>query len=313
MKTQKASFRAMPDETKEDGMEKKTTLDDQPYALVTGASRGLGKAFAKELSQLGYNLILVSLPNEGLPQLARTLEEDHGIRVRYFEKDLTQKENIVEIAAEVNNNYTLEILVNNAGFGGGRYFAEVGERFLDGMILLNVRATVLLTHKVLPNLQQRKRAFVLNVSSLAAKCPIPFKTVYPSTKAFIYSFSRSMQKEYADTSVHFGVVCPGPMMTNPDVVKRMEHQGFIVRQSILTPEKVAHLSLQQLFEGKALIPLTWYHRLQWFMLKLVPESLKMRILGKIAKNEVISTEKPFTNPGYGGQWAAGNTYHKDLP
>ncbi|MFI2744038.1 SDR family NAD(P)-dependent oxidoreductase [Zhouia sp. PK063] len=263
-------------------------MKEQNYALVTGASRGLGRAYAFELAKRNYNLIMVSLPDDGLEEIANNIQQQYKVDVVYFEKDLTQKEDILNLAIDVNQNYNLNMLINNVGFGGGRHFLEVSSDYIDRMIQLNVRATALITHELLPNLIQRKKAFVLNVSSMAGMSPIGYKTVYPATKAFVYSFSRSLEKEFADTNVHFGVVSPGPMMTNDDVIKRMEYQGYIVRKAILSPEKVAFISIKKLLKGKNIITLTGFHKVQWALLHIVPVRFKMSILSKIAKNEVLS-------------------------
>ncbi len=260
------------------------------YAVVTGASRGLGKAYAKELANMGYHLLLISLPDEELQVLGSEIASLTGVQVHCFETDLADKEKVLQLGQLLADNHSIDFLVNNAGFGGGRHFLEVSDAYLDRMIQVNVRATVLLTHKLLPKLLEQNQAYVLNVASMAALSPIPYKTVYPSTKAFVHSFTRSMQKEYEHTTVHFAVVNPGPMMTNPDVVKRMEYQGYMVRKSILSPQKVAQVSLKKTMQGKKVVTLTGYHRFQMTLLRIIPESIKMKILGKVAKNEVLSNE-----------------------
>lgn len=262
-------------------------MKEKSYALITGASQGLGKAFALELTRRKHHLILVSLPGEGLEVLGTELRTN-GIEVICFEKDLTKRKQLFELTNTINSYYHLDILINNAGFGGGRHFLEVSAEYLEQMIRLNVNAVTLLIHQLLPNLLQREKAYVLNVSSKAAMSPIGFKTIYPATKSFIYMFTRSLEKEFAKSNVTFSVVSPGPMMTNDDVINRMEHQGYMARQSILSTEKVAQISIKKMLKGRNVITLTFFHKLQWVLLHIVPERLKMAILSKIAKNEVIS-------------------------
>lgn len=255
------------------------------YALVTGASRGLGRAFALELAQRGTNLILVSLPNEQLEELAEQIKREFGVETAFFETDLSLTENLVSLADWVNRNFKLHIVINNAGFGGGRYFLDVDVAYLENMIQLNVKATALLTRLLLPNLLERPEAYLLNVSSLAALSPIPYKTVYPASKAFVHSFTRSLRKEFEDSTVSFSVVNPGPMKTNSDISARIDGQSLRVKLLVLTAEEVARISIKQLFRKKAVIKLNWAHRLSWFLMNVLPVSVKMHILGISTKRE----------------------------
>lgn len=159
------------------------------YAVVTGASQGLGKSFAQELAKKGFNLILMSLPNQNLSELTLTLQQNYGIKVVCKETDLSIKENVILVTEWINKNYDISILINNAGVGGTKKFEEASHFYIEKIIQINVMATSLLTHQLLPNLQKREKAYVLNVSSLAAFSPIGYKTVYPASKAFIHSFS----------------------------------------------------------------------------------------------------------------------------
>src|SRR5699024_6005297 len=168
---------------------------EENYAVVTGASRGLGKSFAKALAKKGNNLILLSLPNEGLVSLCKELEQQFKIKAIFYETDLSEKENLYTVAEWINENYNINILINNVGIGGTRKFDEVPTSYIETMIELNVMATAILTHRLLPNLKTRSKANVLNISSLAGYSPIGYKTVYPASKAFVYSFSRGLYQE----------------------------------------------------------------------------------------------------------------------
>lgn len=256
------------------------------YALITGASRGLGRALALELARWGTDLILVSLPHEQLEELAGRIKREYDVEAVFFETDLTVTANLISLANRVNENFKLHIVINNAGFGGGRHFLDVDTAYLENMIQLNVKATALITRLLLPNLLERPQAYLLNVSSLAALSPIPYKTVYPASKAFVHSFTRSLRKEFADSPVSFSVVNPGPMKTNDDISARIDGQSLRVKILVLTAEEVARVSIKQLFRKKAVIKLNWAHRLSWFLLNVLPVTLKMHILGKSTKREV---------------------------
>lgn len=249
------------------------------YSLITGASKGLGKAFAMELAGRGRNLILVSLPGENLEKLASQIKSN-GTDAVYYETDLTTKTNILSLSKWVNENYEVDLLINNAGIGGHSKFVNTDVDFIDNMIQLNVMATSLMTHQLLPNLLRQKKAHVLNISSLAALSPMGYKTVYPASKAFIHSFTLGMQQEYSETNVFFSVVNPGPMRTNGKVQENIAQTGFWANAIELGPEKVAALSLQKMFGGEKVIKLDWTHRMSLMLLKL-PTGLKMAILGRV--------------------------------
>jgi len=183
--------------------------ENKPYAVITGASRGLGKCFAQELAERKRNLILISLPEQNLLQTAHSLSENFGIRTKCYEIDLSQKENLLRLTREINKQYNVDLLVNNAGIGGSQRFGDIHVDILDEMILLNVRATSLLTHQLLPNLLRQKQGYILNISSLAAYSPMGYKTVYPASKAFIDSFSRGLNRELKNSSVSVSVINPG--------------------------------------------------------------------------------------------------------
>lgn len=258
------------------------------YALVTGASQGLGKAFALELAKQQINIILVSLPHEGLDFVASQVEE-LGQDAHIYETDLTQKENIIALAAWVNENFNLQVLINNAGCGGTQSFQEASLDYLDRIIQLNIKATSLLTHQLLPNLIKRDKAYVLNVGSVAAYGPIGYKTVYPASKAFVHSFTRGLYQEFARSNVFFSIVNPGPMMTNGDSTERLLKQGLFAKMGVLPPERVAQIAIRQLFRRDTLIMLNWVNKLTWIFMKFLPIYIRLPLLTRAIKKEINRT------------------------
>lgn len=253
------------------------------YTVVTGASQGLGKSFAYELAQRNENLILVSLPNQNLRELCMELQSRFKIKIHSFEIDLTRKSNVLKLASWINDNFNLKMLINNAGIGGTKEFEKAGVNYLDNIIQLNVMATSLLTHQVLPNLQRHDKAYILNISSLAAFSPIAYKTVYPASKAFVYSFSRGLYEELKDTNVFVSVVNPGPMKTNDEVTKRIESQGFFAKMTSLDPDQVAVFCLNRLEKRDTVIMVNQF---SWLFLKILPVWLKLPMLSNKIKKEL---------------------------
>ena len=185
----------------------------------------------------------------------------------------------------------LDVLINNAGIGGTRRFDEVDSDYLNTMMQLNIKAPTLLTKLLVPNLQKQTKAFVLNVSSMAAFSPMPCKTVYPASKSYLLSFTRSLQEEYRSSTISFSVVTPGPMNTNPEVSERINKQSKAARMSLLAPEKVAEISLRGLFNGKKLILLNGPNRFNYILMHIIPLNIRMYLLGKIMKRELSSNTK----------------------
>lgn len=270
----------------------KSPIKEDTYALVTGASLGLGKAYAIELSKRKINTILVGLPEEGLSTLCEELKAEHNVESVFFETDLTIKENVLSLANEVNEKFAVSILINNAGIGGSKIFTNAEVEEIDCMIQLNVMAPALLTHQLLPNLLKQENAYILNISSIAAFSPIGFKTVYPASKAFLYNFSRSLGEELINTNVFVSVVNPGPMKTNQEVTIRIAGQGFWGKLGVMSPEYVAEKSIRQLFERKAVILINSGNKLIWLMMKTIPVKFRLPLITNAVKKELDNEFKP---------------------
>lgn len=253
------------------------------FAVVTGASQGLGKSFAWELARRGKNLVLISLPNEGLPDLCGALADQFGITATYYETDLSSQENVLAVTDQINEHFSVEMLINNAGIGGTKKFDEVPTSYIATIIQLNVLATSLLTHRLLPNMKQQEKAFILNVSSLAAFSPIGYKTVYPASKAFVHSFSRGLYQELKGTPVFVSVVNPGPMMTNADTTRRIEKQGFFAKMTSLNPDKVARYCIRRLERRDTVIMV---NHLSWLFLTILPIWIKLPMLTNKIRKEI---------------------------
>ncbi len=259
---------------------------NKEFALVTGASKGLGKAFAIELSKRKINTILISLPKEGLCEFTSQLKKEYHVEAVYRETDLTKKENVVNLAKWVNENYAVNILINNAGAGGSKKFIEADVDYIDMIIQLNVMLTAVLTHQILPNLLKQNKSYILNVSSMAAFSPMGYKTVYPASKTFVYNFTRGLQQELKDTNVFVSVVSPGPMNTKNDSAKRLDQHGLLAKMALLSPEKVASISIRQLFKRDVFIMLNRANGFNYMMMKILPNFLKLPLITRAMKKEV---------------------------
>lgn len=259
------------------------------YVIITGASLGLGKALAKRFAIEGCDLILLSLPNENLSGYSHSLANEYGIKILHFETDLREGENIKEFVDWVLSQ-DLEIvgLVNNAGLGGSALFDQADVALIDTMLLVNIRALTLLTRYFIPTLKEKERSFILNVSSIAAFKPMPFKTVYPASKAFVYSFSVGLGEELKDTGVHVSVLHPGPMNTSEENEERIGKHGFIGKGAWLTVDDVADIGVSKMLAGDKVIIPGVYNKVIIRLLKIIPRIFAMPMIYKVLKKEIFS-------------------------
>ncbi|TMU50388.1 SDR family NAD(P)-dependent oxidoreductase [Flagellimonas algicola] len=256
---------------------------EHKFAVITGASQGLGRAFAKNLASRGINLVLVSLPGQNVGELAHDLNRTYNVRTDSYETDFKSDQNIKALCNWLNEKFSIFILINNAGTGGTRRFTDVTANYINTIIQVNVKATSLLTHRLLPNLKQQKQAYILNVSSIAAFSPVGYKTVYPASKSFVHSFSLGLSEELKDSKVSVSVINPGAMKTNDEITARIEKQGYIGKLTLLDPYKVARFSLNKMFNGKTVILL---NPLSWFISIVLPTRIKVSMMTKIIKREL---------------------------
>jgi uncharacterized protein len=260
----------------------KETIRKQ-FAVVTGASQGLGKAFALELAQRQYNVVLVSLPGQDLRQLSIRIKQVYNVQSYFYETDFSADANIRSLTDWLNERFDISILINNAGIGGTRSFEEAHIDYIDSIIQVNVKATVLLTHQLLPNLKKQPQSYILNVSSIAAFSPVGYKTVYPASKSFIHSFSRGLYAELKNTNVFVSVINPGAMATSEEIISRIERQGVLGKLTLLEPAKVARYSIGRLFKRDTVIMLNPFI---WLLSVLLPIWIKLPVMTKIVKREL---------------------------
>jgi short-subunit dehydrogenase len=181
-------------------------------ALITGASVGIGAAFAQQLAARQTDLVLVARSQDKLQELANSLKQQHHIQVDIIVQDLTAPDATETIFRTVQQlGRSIDLLVNNAGVGGYGDFAESDRDLQLKMVQLNIATIVDLTHRFLPGMRQRRAGGVINLSSVAAFQSMPYFSIYAATKAFILSFSEAMWAENRSYGVHVLAVCPGPV------------------------------------------------------------------------------------------------------
>jgi len=243
------------------------------YTLITGASAGLGKAFAIQCARMGMNLVLIALPGGQAHSLARHIMEEYPVDVRAFEFDITDVDQLQYHLPAIVDAYPVDFLINNAGVGGTAPMAETPLENIDRIIQLNVRGTALLTRIMIPHLLEQTRSHILNISSMAAFTPIAYKTVYPASKAFITSFSLGLREEFAGTGLSVSVACPGPILTNSGTARRPTHE-------------IAKVAIRLTLAGQPVIIPGVANRISHFLMQLMPGNLRLRIISREVKKEM---------------------------
>jgi uncharacterized protein len=222
-------------------------------ALVTGASAGIGQSFAERLARDGHDLIVVARRKERLDALAQRLRKEHGAKVEVLVADLATLEGVDAVVARAAAE-PLDLLINNAGFGGYRPFVEIDPKVADELISVHVRAVVQVTRAALPAMIKRESGGIVNVASLLAlsgSVPsgnfLPFRAVYAGAKAFLLTFTQVLAGELAATKVRVQVCLPGIVNTEFHEVQGFDTSKMPPRMSA---DDVARASLAALTRGE---------------------------------------------------------------
>jgi short-subunit dehydrogenase len=281
-------------------------MESDTFTVITGASQGLGKAFAEECALQGRALVLAALPDTGLVEVARWIERVHGVRVHALEVDLTSDGGPAGIARFVEENgLAVDTLINNAGVGFNGRFGESEPAHNEATIRLNTLAVVALTRLLLPTLRRNSRAHVLNVASLAAFFPMPWLPVYSSSKSFVLSFSLALREELRGTGVSVSVVCPNGIRTNRGARELIARQGLAGRLTCRYPEQVARAALRGLAAGRPVIVPGAVNRFIRLASGLVPRSVAMRVITRRWNAEALRANGGSRRPGAKlGGWLA---------
>lgn len=252
------------------------------YALITGASLGIGKEIALELSRKNINTLLIALDTPELYAVRDLISDKYKTSVDVFAADLTNPDSADQIYTWCrNNNYVVKILINNAGFGEGGYFEKIPLERYCKMIDLNNKAYIAMIHRFLPDMKKMGDTHIMNTSSMEATLPLPYKAVYTGTKNFVHAFSLALNQEVRRFGVKVSILCPGPVLTNEGGLQRLKAQGAKAKLLLMMPEDVARVAVKNMLKGMLIIN---PGKMNWWITKiqkLIPTRLKMKLLEKI--------------------------------
>ncbi|GAB4115444.1 MAG: SDR family oxidoreductase [Roseiflexaceae bacterium] len=255
-------------------------------ALVTGASSGIGAAFAQDLAKRGMNLILVARSVDKLNALAQELSQRYQVQAVVLPADLGQVGAAEKLLADVEQRgLGVDLLINNAGFATHGAFEQIELQRDRQQVMVNVTALVDLTHAFMPQLIERRGA-VINVASTVAFQPVPYMAVYGATKAFVISLTTALAEEYRSRGVRFLALCPGATATGFFEVAGSDTMAF---GAMRTSPQVVATALNALERGKTVVIDGFFNMITAVISKRLPFSWAARIAGQITRPQPTAT------------------------
>jgi short-subunit dehydrogenase len=257
-------------------------MKNDGFALITGASRGLGMAFARALAERHCNLVLVARSSEPLHALASELRRSSPVAVVAVQVDLSTPGAGQILAEQLSSgDIPIDLLVNNAGFGlRGEFRGLSLPRQLE-MLRLNNEAIVELTYSLLPAMLERRQKGIINISSTAGFQPIPFASAYSASKAFLTTFSLALEQELHDVGVTVVTVCPGRLRKSQDGgSEQVGRKWAAIDQA---PEEVVDDALRVLANGGGLTVPGALNKISVFAQRLIPRRVVPRLVAKMSR------------------------------
>ncbi len=221
---------------------------EKKIAFISGATSGIGAAFAKHFVSSGYDLIITGHPDDPVDLLLNELIEKYSAEIQLILADLSNERDLAALDELIKNDDRIEVLVNNAGYLDGIPFLNNKSEKLVQMIKVHIETPVRFVHAVLPNMIKNGKGIIINLSSLAAYTPFPQYAMYPSTKMFNIGFTESLHITLRDKGIKFQVLCPGFVRTNFHKRAGISLSDYKNKGLIrwLTPEKVVEISIHNL-------------------------------------------------------------------
>lgn len=245
------------------------------WALVTGASSGIGQSFARLLAREGFRLILVARRADRLAALQAELLRNHGAKCELIIEDLADPSAIERIATAANK-FDIGLVVSNAGFGLKGEFTSHSAAQLDAMLNVNARAPMQLVHALLPKLRTRTASGIIITGSQEGESPFPWSSAYAATKAFVHGFGLSLYGELQGTGVDLLVLAPGSTDTESPIAQGFNRDDLL---GLMSPDEVARQALASLGSKPLHIP-AWYNKLMVGMMRALPRRWAIALAGK---------------------------------
>lgn len=252
------------------------------WVLITGASSGIGEAFARKCAVEGWDLILVARRESLLRSLAEDLERVHAVKTRVIVADLSNEAG-VDMVIDGCKDVSVELLINNAGFGSFGTFSDSDDERNQDMIFVNISALTHLSRYYVSQFLDRGMGGVINVASVAGFFPGPQMAVYYATKAYVLSLSEALAQECSGSDVHVMALCPGPTASEfKDVAHADEVRVF---EGVLpTAEDVVDYCLRAYRKKRVVAVHGFNNRFLLFVVRFIPRALIRKIMAYINRN-----------------------------
>jgi len=251
--------------------------------LITGASSGIGEAFARRLAAEGHNLLLVARSEEKLRDLSDELQREYKVSVNFVAIDLIDFEADERLFGETEKHgLEVDFLINNAGFGSGGDFATLDREKELEIINLNISALVALTHRYLKPMRERKSGTIINVSSAAGFQPLPFMATYAATKAFVTSFTEAIAEENRPFGIQILALCPGSTKTNFFAASGIDRPVQVKGQQ--TADEVVDTAMKAIGGTRSKVVSGWANYIASLSTNFVPNTLITRVVGKALRS-----------------------------
>lgn len=257
--------------------------------LITGASSGIGKAFAERLASEKHNLVLIARSEEKLKTLCRELSIKHQITATYITADLTQVGSDRVIADEIlNKNLEVDWLINNAGSGSGGDLFEYSLNEYQNIMQLNMNAMVALTYRFLPKMRVAKTGTIINVGSMASFSPIPYMNIYAASKGFVKYFTQALWEENRLFGVRVMLLCPGATETGFfDAAKiGADRKSSFSTKKLETPEQVVESAMKGLRQSKITVISGFQNKIGRFIVSLLPARPGLQLVGNMMRKNL---------------------------
>lgn len=261
-------------------------MDIQSLALITGASSGIGEEYAKQLAQRGYSLLLVARREDRLKALKQELETRYPkIEIHYLSQDLLVHDASEQVLRWVqDHNWSVTLLVNNAGSGIYGYFQDNTLQEHHQTISLNVLSVIDLTHVFVKHmLSHGKPAFICNIASLGGYIPVSQFSVYSGTKAFVIAFSEALASELKNTNIHVFTLSPGGVYTE---FSQHANQDIKSSRGMMSPEAVVRFGLNKMFNRNRREVPGLLNKLLLFVFQFLPTTFAVDLSAKIMEGNV---------------------------
>ena len=249
--------------------------------FISGAAGGLGKAFAVECAQRGWDLFVSDLNQEKLEVLASALSRTYGVKVLTKECNLMDSDSRQDLFQVLTNGlYRFRGLINVAGLDFEGIFRDRSREDIRGIVRLNVEGTLEVTHSLMEVMDPMQPFWIITVSSLAAFFPIPVKATYAASKRFLLDFSLALRDEVKSQGATITVLCPAGLPTTPSAIEGIDAQGLIGQLTTQNVGRVAKITITKALQGKAIVVPGFLNQFMRWAGSMVPPALLSRMLGK---------------------------------